>query len=87
MDLAECKRRYAGRLCLVGNVDNKHLMVNGTPEEIAAQVKECLRIAAPGGGYVLASDHSLHDDQPIANIFALFEAGKRYGDYAARSWC
>jgi uroporphyrinogen decarboxylase len=87
MDLAECKRRYAGRLCLVGNVDNKYLMVNGTPEEIEAQVKECLRIAAPGGGYVLASDHSLHDDQPIANIFALFEAGKRYGDYAARSWC
>ena len=86
MDLAECKRRYAGRLCLVGNVDNKDLMVNGTPEEIEAQVKECLRIAAPGGGYVLASDHSLHDDQPIANVFALFEAGKRYGDYATQAW-
>jgi uroporphyrinogen decarboxylase len=86
MDLAECKRRYAGRLCLVGNVDNKGLLVSGTPDQIEAQVRECLRMAAPGGGYVLASDHSLHDDIPLENVLAMFEAARRYGDYATRGW-
>ena len=35
--------------------------------------------AAPGGGYVLASDHSLHDGIPVENIITLFEVGAEYG--------
>lgn len=86
MDLATCKQRYGGHLCLIGNVDNKGLLVNGTPDEVEAQVLECLRIAAPGGGYVLASDHSLHDDIALENVLAMFEAARRYGNYATREW-
>ena len=42
---------------------------------------ECLRIAAPGGGYVLATDHSLHDDIPLANIRAYIEVARTHGAY------
>lgn len=44
-------------------------------------VRECIRVAAPGGGYCLGSDHSVHDDIPNENVFALYEAGRRYGRY------
>ena len=36
-------------------------------------------IAAPGGGYVLASDHSLHDGIPVENITTMFKVGAEYG--------
>jgi len=36
---------------------------------------------APGGGYVLATDHSLHDDISLENIRAYVETAHRYGTY------
>lgn len=49
----------------------------GRDSEIA-EVKEAIDIAAPGGGYVLASDHSLHDGIPVENIVELFRTGREY---------
>jgi uroporphyrinogen decarboxylase len=81
MDLAEIKQAYGKRICLFGNVDNKYLLATGTPEEVGRQVKACIRIAGKGGGYCLGSDHSVHDGIPNRNVFALYEAGRRYGRY------
>jgi uroporphyrinogen decarboxylase len=65
----------------VGNVNNKTTMVTGTPEEVAAEVKECIEIAAPGGGYIMSTDHSLHDDIPSENVHALIETTHKFGVY------
>ena len=81
MDLKKTKEMYGGRLCLFGNVDNKTQLAHGTPETIAEQVKECIETAAPGGGYCLMSDHSVNESIPNQNVFALYEAGRRYGKY------
>lgn len=81
MDLAAVKETYGKQVCIFGNVENKHVLTNGTPAEIEAQVRECIRIAAPGGGYCLCSDHSVHDDIPNENVFAMYEAARRYGRY------
>ncbi|MGQ9616976.1 MAG: uroporphyrinogen decarboxylase family protein [Spirochaetota bacterium] len=81
MDLGEVKRRYSGKLCPIGNINNKTTMVSGTPEDVEREAMECLRVAAPGGGYIMATDHSLHDDIPIENIQAYIETTKRYGTY------
>jgi hypothetical protein len=58
--------------------------VYGTPDDVTEEVREAIGIAAPGGGHVLASDHSLHDGIPIENIRALREAGLKYGTEAYR---
>jgi len=79
MDLHEIKRQYGDRLCIIGNIDSSGVLPFGTPEQVAAQVREAIEIAAPGGGYVLASDHSLHDGIPLENILALFRTGAAYG--------
>ena len=81
MDLARIKRAYGNRLCPIGNINNKTTMVNGTPKEVEQEAFECLKTAAPGGGYILASDHSIHDDIPLENIHAYVETVKKYGGY------
>ncbi len=84
MDLRAVKEQYGDRLCIFGNVDNKEVLVKGTPRDIEEMVKECISIAAPGGGFCLGSDHSVHDDIPNENVFALYEAGRKYGKYPVR---
>jgi uroporphyrinogen decarboxylase len=84
MDLAKVKDRYRKRLCPIGNINNKTTMVTGTPRDVEREAVECLRIAAPDGGYILATDHSLHDDIPTENIYAYIEAARKYGTYPLR---
>jgi uroporphyrinogen decarboxylase len=84
MDLAHIKKTYGRQVCLFGNVNNKRTLVNGSPEDVEAEVKECISIAAPGGGFCLSSDHSVHDDIPNKNVFALYEAGRKHGKYPIR---
>jgi len=75
------KERYLGRLCCIGNVDNKTTLVSGSVEEVIAETKECLEIGMPGGGYIVSSDHSFHDDIPLENIYAMIETVKKHGTY------
>jgi uroporphyrinogen decarboxylase len=84
MDLARVKQRYGDRLCPIGNINNKTTMVSGTSDDVRQEALACLRIGAPGGGYVLATDHSLHDDIPLENIHAYVEVAHRYGAYPLR---
>jgi uroporphyrinogen decarboxylase len=84
MDLATVKKQYGDRICLVGNIDSSRTLPFGTPEQIAAETREALRIAAPGYGYILGSDHSLHDGIPVKNIQLMFDVARKYGVYAGR---
>jgi len=84
MQLGEVKRAFGDRLCLLGNVGNTTTLVTGSPRSVQEEALECLRVAAPGGGYVLASDHSIKDDVPNENVFALYDAGRRWGEYPLR---
>jgi uroporphyrinogen decarboxylase len=79
MDLGWVKQRYGKRFCIIGNIDSSRTLPFGTPDDVAAEVREAIDTAAPGGGYVLASDHSLHDGISVDNIRALFDVGLAYG--------
>lgn len=79
MDLRAVKEKYGKRLCIIGNVDSSRTLPFGTPQDVEKEAREAIEIAAPGGGYLLASDHSLHDGIPLANILALRDAGLKYG--------
>jgi len=81
MDLGIIKEKYKGKLCPIGNVNNKTVMVSGTPEEVIMETVECLKAGAPGGGYIIATDHSLHDDIPEENVWAYINTVKKYGKY------
>jgi len=51
-----------------------------TPKQIEERVKECLKIGAPGGRYIMGTD--LPDDEtPMENFLAAREAVHKYGKY------
>jgi uroporphyrinogen decarboxylase len=79
MDLKEFKQQYGKRFCIIGNIDSSVTLPFGTVDEVIAETKEAIEIASPGGGFILASDHSLHDGISIENITALRDAGLKYG--------
>ncbi|MFQ6114232.1 MAG: uroporphyrinogen decarboxylase family protein [bacterium] len=80
MNIVEIKEKFGNKICLIGNVDVTKVLPFGTREEIISQTMECIQAAAPGGGYVLASDHSLTGiSLERANI--MFEVGRKYGRY------
>lgn len=76
-DQAAAKRLYGDKICFMGGIDTQHLLTEGTPEEITAEVRERIRLLAPGGGFILAPDTLL--PVPPANYRAYLEAGAHYG--------
>jgi len=81
MDLKEGKQKWGDRICLWGNIDLVHTLPYGSKEEVEAEVKQRIREAGPGGGYICASANSLTDFCKIENIFAMTKAVAKYGTY------
>jgi len=81
MDIGELKHDYAGRLCLVGNIDLGSTLVLGSPEDVRAEVRERIHTVAPGGGYCVGSSNSVTNYVPQANFRAMLEATFDYGGY------
>jgi uroporphyrinogen decarboxylase len=81
MDIAELKRDYGDRLCLIGNLDLCYTLPRGTPEEVAAEVKLRISQAGPGGGYCVSSANSVTEYVPLRNFEAMVEATFKYGEY------
>jgi len=81
MNLGMMKDKYGDRLTLVGNVDGKYLVPSGSKEEIEEQVVRCIKIAGPGGGYILATDHSIHLGISGERARFLFRVARKHGAY------
>jgi uroporphyrinogen decarboxylase len=81
MNLGEVKAKYGNRVCLMGNVDCAHLLTWGTTEEVRASVKECIRQAGKGGGYICTTSNTVHSAVKPENYAAMLEAIKEYGKY------
>jgi uroporphyrinogen decarboxylase len=75
MDPQRIKDRFGSRLCLHGSIDTQHLLPRGTPSEVAATVRNMIRILGKNGGFILAPCHVLQPDVPTANILSLYETG------------
>lgn len=80
MDIGEVKSRYGDKLVLMGNVSVDNLCTK-TKEEIVQETKECLRKAAPGGGFILSSSNSWYTDAKLENCLAMVDTGRKYGRY------
>ena len=63
---------YRSQYLAVG-VDAQELMVNGTPDQVRAKVKELMEIF-PTGLIVSPSHEAILPDTPPANVKAMFEA-------------
>ncbi|HRZ96932.1 MAG TPA: uroporphyrinogen decarboxylase family protein [Paludibacter sp.] len=73
MDAPTLKTGFIGKTSFCGGVDAQHLLVNGTPKEVAEKVQE-LKTLFPTGLIISPSHEAILPDIPPTNIEAMFEA-------------
>jgi uroporphyrinogen decarboxylase len=81
MDLGDMKTRYGDQVCLMGNVDCGQLLSYGTREEVREAVKDCIRQAGKGGGYICMSSNTIHGAVNPENYLEMLRAIREYGEY------
>lgn len=83
MDSGELKREFGNDLVFWGGgVDTQHVLTEGTPEQVKADVRRRIEDLAPGGGFVFAAVHNIQGNVPPENILAMWDAWNKYGVYS-----
>ena len=72
----DLKSSYGKAITFHGAVEGMEGPVDG----LVAEVKQCIDVFAPGGGFVLASCNHMVDVQP-ESILAMFSMAREYGQY------
>ena len=82
LDSPSCLKRMVEisqkKIVIVGNVSTS-LFVSGTREEMDASVKECIRVAAPGGAYIVSSGCELPYDATLERVHFFVKAAREHG--------
>lgn len=78
--LAEAKRKYGDRTCIMGNFDCV-ILAFGTVEEARAEARRCLEEAMEGGGYIMVTGDEVPADAKLDNLKAMVETVEEYGRY------
>lgn len=64
---------------LSGGIDQIDFLKKSNPEQIEEKVKEVMTLSKKRGGFILAASDYISEGTPEGNIFALSQAGHRYG--------
>lgn len=80
-DLERLKKTYGKDLVFCGAIDTQHILPQGSPAEVRAEVRRVIGLLGPGGGYMLSAVHTVMDEVPPENILAMVEAVKEFGTY------
>jgi len=85
IDISVFKRFLGKRMCLIGNLDPLNVLLRGTSQQVLAESRRQIEIAASGSGFCLASGGAVARETPSQNISAMIEAAKTYGKYPMNS--
>ncbi|HYO41922.1 MAG TPA: uroporphyrinogen decarboxylase family protein [Candidatus Limnocylindrales bacterium] len=83
-DFAGLKKRFGDNLVFCGGMDTHHVLPNGTPDEVRAEVRRVIGTLGAGGGYMLGAVHTVMNDVPAENILAMVDAVEAFGRYPLR---
>lgn len=78
--LAEAKKLYGDRVCLMGNFDCI-VLVYGTMDDAREEARRCLREGMEGGGYVMVTGDEVPADTKLDNLRAMVEVVHEEGRY------
>jgi len=71
VDLGEARRILGGNVCVLGNVSPTGPFLNGKPEEVCIEARQCLAAWGEPVGYILTVGCDFPNTVPLENIKAL----------------
>jgi uroporphyrinogen decarboxylase len=80
VDIAEVKRRYGERVCLIGNV-NCGMLDTGTDAEVVESARYALRHGMPGGGFIFSTSNCVYTGMRLARYELMLDVWRREGNY------
>ena len=80
-DLGSLKKRFGKNILFCGGIDTHRVLPTGTTEEVRDEVKRVMQMMGEGGGYMVASVHTIMNDVPPENVLAMVDAVKDFGVY------
>ena len=80
IDIAEIKRLYGDKVCLIGNV-NCALLQTGTPDQMENSANYCLDHGKPGGGYIFSTSNCVFEGLPLDNYLKVHRIWQKRRDY------
>ncbi|MFO7612548.1 MAG: uroporphyrinogen decarboxylase family protein [Clostridia bacterium] len=80
-DPLDMKKTYGDVLAFDGGVDQINVLIKGTPDMVADEVRLRIEQMAKGGGFIIGPSQVFTDDMPLENIMAFFDAVHKYGEY------
>ncbi|BCW97944.1 MAG: hypothetical protein KatS3mg024_0771 [Armatimonadota bacterium] len=80
VDIAEVKRLYGQRLCLIGNV-NCGLLDTGTDEDCVESARYALRHGMPGYGYIFSTSNCIYTGMRLSRYELILDVWRREGIY------
>ncbi|HOE67637.1 MAG TPA: uroporphyrinogen decarboxylase family protein [Candidatus Hydrogenedentes bacterium] len=81
VDIAEVKRLYGDRVCLIGNV-NCGLLQSGTDEEVVESARYCIRHGMPGGGYIFSTSNCAYTGLALDRYELMWKVWREEAIYA-----
>ena len=74
------KNKVGDKLCLSGNIDTRHILVDATQDEVIEAVKSAVKALGHGGGFML-SPANFHPGMSVDRLKWMIKAAKTYGVY------
>lgn len=80
VDIADVKRLYGDRVCLIGNV-NCGLMDTGTEDEVRHSCSYALRHGMPGGGFIFSTSNCVYTGMRLSRYELMLDVWRKEGNY------
>lgn len=81
-DVAMIKKKYGKKLTFWGNVDTRKIMSEGSCFDVIQEVKNVIRTLAPGGGFILCSNHRIQNTpRAFENLITFYWAAHTFRKY------
>lgn len=82
VDIAEVKRLYGDRVCLIGNV-NCGALDTGTDEDVIESARYALKHGMPGGGYIFSTSNCVYTGMRLERYELMLDVWRKEGNYPA----
>jgi uroporphyrinogen decarboxylase len=80
VDIAELKRCYGERVCLIGNV-NCGKLDTGSDEEVIQSARYALHNGMPGGSYIFSTSNCIYTGMRLARYELMLDVWRVEGNY------